>query len=70
MDKGINFTNEKLPPTHPTRLGLALSCAVFTSEILNDKKTAFAIAKKAFDEGLEHLDEIEYIIFIIIYLFI
>ena len=48
-----------LSPTDPIRLGLALSTAVFTYEILGDKQTAIQIAKDAFNKALAKIDEIE-----------
>jgi len=50
-------TAEKsLPETHPTRLGLALNFSVCYYEILDEKKQACEVAKKAFDEAIEKLD--------------
>ncbi|CAD8175013.1 unnamed protein product [Paramecium pentaurelia] len=42
----------------PKWLGLALSQAVYTYEILNDKVSACKIAQKAFDGALSELDQI------------
>jgi len=47
---------EKLPETHPTRLGLALNYSVCCYEILDKKDTACEIAKGAFDSAIEKLD--------------
>ena len=50
---------EKLPTTHPTKLGLALNYSVFYYEILNDKQTAFKIASEIFDVGNNQLEKTE-----------
>jgi len=47
---------EKLPETHPTRLGLALNFSVCYYEILKKKDEACALAKEAFDAAIEKLD--------------
>jgi len=52
-----------LSPTHPIRLGLALNCSVCYYEILRDKQKACDLAKRAFDDAiskLEDLDEASY----------
>ncbi len=46
----------RLPPAHPTRLGLLLNFSVFYYEIINDKHKAIEISKQAFDEALPTLD--------------
>lgn len=38
--------SEKMAPTHPIRLGLALNYSVFHYEIKNDNKQACEMAKK------------------------
>ncbi|CAA2957410.1 14-3-3 D [Olea europaea subsp. europaea] len=45
-----------LPPTHPTRLGLALNFSVFYFEIMNSPERACHLAKQAFDEAISELD--------------
>ena len=50
---------EKLPTTHPTKLGLALNYSVFHYEILNDKQTAFKIASEIFDVANNQLEKTE-----------
>jgi len=47
---------EKLPPTHPIRLGLALNFSVFYYEILNSPSNACKLAKQAFDDAIAELD--------------
>eukprot|EP00435_Cladocopium_sp_Y103_P029445 s1042_g7.t1 len=56
--EAIDAVQEHLAATHPIRLGMALSRAVFSYEILNLKLEACSIARKAFDDGLKELDEI------------
>jgi 14-3-3 protein epsilon len=48
--------NSDLPPTNPIRLGLALNFSVFYYEILESPDQAFALAKKAFDDGVANMD--------------
>ena len=50
---------EPLAPTNPVRLGLALNYSVFHYEIRNNPAEACKLAKCAFDEAVQHLDEIE-----------
>jgi len=45
-----------MPPTHPTRLGLALNSSVFVQEIQKDTKKAQKIAKEAFESAIQSLD--------------
>ncbi|THD22037.1 14-3-3 protein gamma subtype [Fasciola hepatica] len=51
--------NESLSVTHPIRLGLALNYSVFYYEIENDSDKACALAKKAFDDAISRLDQIQ-----------
>lgn len=53
------IAEEKLKPTHPIRLGLALNYSVCHYEILKDKAAACNLAKKAFDEAIAKLDKLE-----------
>jgi len=50
---------EKLSKVHPTRLGLALNFSVCYYEILKDSKQACKMAKEAFDDAIDKLDDIE-----------
>ena len=50
---------EKLPTTHPIRLGLALNFSVFHYEIENDSEGACKLAKKAFDDAIAELDQLK-----------
>lgn len=47
---------DKLTPTHPIRLGLALNFSVFYYEIFNSPESACDLAKKAFDDAIAELD--------------
>jgi len=47
---------EKLAPTHPTRLGLALNQSVCYYEILKESNKACDVAKTAFDSAIQKLD--------------
>jgi 14-3-3 protein epsilon len=47
-----------LKNTHPVRLGLALNFSVFYYEILKQPEKGCQLAKQAFDEAVEHLDQI------------
>ncbi|XP_033747559.1 14-3-3 family protein artA-like isoform X3 [Pecten maximus] len=49
---------EKLPSTHPIRLGLALNFSVFYYEILNSPKLACELARCAFDVAVTELDSL------------
>jgi len=49
---------EGLPPTHPTRLGLALNFSVCYYEILDKKSKATELAKAAFDKAIDKLDSL------------
>ncbi|CAN6720656.1 unnamed protein product [Malus baccata var. baccata] len=55
----VDTAASELPPTHPTRLGLALNFSVFYYEILNSPERACHLAKKAFDETFAELDSID-----------
>ena len=49
---------EKLPSTHPIRLGLALNFSVFYYELLNDPTKACKLAKDSFDQAIAELDNL------------
>ncbi len=49
---------DKLPSTHPIRLGLALNFSVFYYEILQQPEKAIDMAKKAFDDAIANLDNV------------
>jgi len=50
------LAKEKLPETHPTRLGLVLNYSVCCYEIMDKKEEACQLAKEAFDSAIEKLD--------------
>ena len=54
-----NCGESELKPTHPIRLGLALNYSVFYYEIENNPKEACELAKKAFDDAIAELDNVE-----------
>ena len=49
----------ELKTTHPIRLGLALNYSVFHYEVKNDPGVACQLAKKAFDDAIADIDQIE-----------
>ncbi|XP_056420137.1 14-3-3 protein theta [Hyla sarda] len=54
--EAFNISKQKMQPTHPIRLGLALNFSVFFYEILNSPEKACQLAKTAFDEAIAELD--------------
>ncbi|KAM9851900.1 14-3-3 protein zeta-like [Aulostomus maculatus] len=52
----FDISKEKMQPTHPIRLGLALNFSVFYYEILNSPDKACELAKCAFDDAIAELD--------------
>lgn len=48
-----------LKTTHPIRLGLALNYSVFYYEVRGDPKEACQLAKKAFDDAIADIDQID-----------
>ncbi|XP_072263644.1 14-3-3 protein theta [Pyxicephalus adspersus] len=52
----FEISKQKMQPTHPIRLGLALNFSVFYYEILNNPEKACSLAKTAFDEAIAELD--------------
>jgi 14-3-3 protein epsilon len=53
-----DLAKNELPPTHPSRLGLALNFSVFYYEIRGEQDRACAMAKSAFDEAIPELENI------------
>lgn len=52
----FDIAKNKMQPTHPIRLGLALNFSVFYYEILNAPERACHLAKQAFDDAIAELD--------------
>jgi len=50
---------KEMAPTHPIRLGLALNFSVFYYEIYNEPPKACDMAKKAFDDAITELDQLQ-----------
>mmetsp|Transcript_69116 Transcript_69116/g.202380 ORF Transcript_69116/g.202380 Transcript_69116/m.202380 type:complete len:257 (+) Transcript_69116:121-891(+) len=49
----------ELPPTHPVRLGLALNFSVFYYEVYCSPETACMLAKSAFDDAMNVMDNLD-----------
>jgi len=56
--KATEIAKEKMTPTHPIRLGLALNYSVFYYEIMNEPDEACKLAKLAFDDAIAQLDQL------------
>lgn len=54
--EAFDISKNKMQPTHPIRLGLALNFSVFFYEILNSPDRACHLAKQAFDDAIAELD--------------
>lgn len=57
--KAFDLAQEKLQPTHPIRLGLALNYSVCMYEIMKQKNEACELAKQAFDLAISKLDKLD-----------
>ena len=55
----MKIAEQKLPATHPIRLGLALNFSVFHYEIVKDRTRACELARSAFDEAIGSLDQLD-----------
>lgn len=58
-EEALDLARSKLPVTHPIRLGLVINYATCIYEILKEHKKAVELAKRAFDEGVGRLDQLE-----------
>jgi 14-3-3 protein beta/theta/zeta len=56
--KATEIAKDKMQPTHPIRLGLALNFSVFYYEIMNEPDEACRLAKHAFDDAIAQLDQL------------
>ena len=56
--EAMTIANAELPPTNPIRLGLALNYSVFFYEIKLSPPEACELARKAFDEAIEGLEDV------------
>ena len=57
-DKAFELARTQMPLTHPIPLGLNLSYAVFTYEILKEPKKACKMAQETFDAAIADLDSL------------
>jgi hypothetical protein len=58
-DRAMKIAGQGLPPTHPIRLGLALNFSVCYFEILDNPTKACDLAKTAFDDAIQKLNELQ-----------
>jgi len=58
-EAALKVAEKVLPATHPIRLGLALNYSVCHYEVLKQPKNACELAKKAFDEAISKLDQLD-----------
>lgn len=56
--EATDIANAELGPTNPIRLGLALNYSVFFYEIKHNPSDACELARKAFDEAIEGLEDV------------
>lgn len=54
-----NDSSSSLSTAHPIKLGLALNFSVFYYEAMNNHKKACELAKAAFDEAINNLDNLD-----------
>jgi len=55
----MEIAEQKLEPTDPLRLGVALNYCVCMQEVMKDSKQACHLAKTAFNQSIAKLDEVE-----------
>jgi 14-3-3 protein epsilon len=58
-EAALGVAEKVLPATHPIRLGLALNYSVCHYEVLKEPKKACELAKRAFDEAISKLDQLD-----------
>ena len=58
-EQAMKTAEDKMAPTHPNRLGLALNFSVFYYEIQNAPDKACHLAKQAFDDAIAELDSLD-----------
>jgi len=57
-NEASEIAKQKMQPTHPIRLGLALNFSVFYYEIMSEPDKACKLAKAAFDDAIAQLDQL------------
>lgn len=55
----MEIAEQKLEPTDPLRLGVALNYCVCMQEVMKDSKQACHLAKTAFNQSIAKLDEVD-----------
>ena len=58
-EKSSDIAISNLPPTHPTRLGLALNFSVFYYEVMAMPERACLLSKAAFDDSLADISTLD-----------
>ncbi|KAJ7714707.1 14-3-3 domain-containing protein [Mycena olivaceomarginata] len=56
MASHLAANHPEMPPTHPTRLALAINFSVFYHDILQNHDAALQHSCQAFNDGVKHLD--------------
>ncbi|KAJ7851930.1 14-3-3 domain-containing protein, partial [Mycena olivaceomarginata] len=56
MASHLAANHPEMPPTHPTRLALAINFSVFYHDILQNHDAALEHSCQAFNDGVKHLD--------------
>ena len=57
--EAYEIANKELPVINNARIGLCLNFSVFYYEVKGDKKEGCKIAKKAFEDSMKYLDDLE-----------
>jgi hypothetical protein len=57
--EAMEVAEEKLKPTNPVRLGVALNFSVCLHEVMNDTKQACQLAKSSFNQAIAKLDDLD-----------